>query len=158
MGRCSTGAETCEGSARIELSSLLKAGYLRKGCKVKGSLNWQYRGSPSGNIGFESVWSEDENYIRLIYTLTERNSEEAFKYDYKVFLTSVPSNLGKGNILYFLCPVSGKRCRVLYRAYGSQIWKSRGAYENKLYYSSQLSSKMSYANDRFWNLDRKIEK
>ncbi len=37
-------------------------------------------------------------------------------------------------------------------------WKSREAYSNRLYYSGQLSSKLSYANDRYWELKRKLDK
>ena len=78
--------------------------------------------------------------------------------DYKIYLTTILNNLGKGEVLYFPCPVTGKRCRVLYRAYGYHKWKSREAYNHRLYYDSQISSKMSYANDRFWAIERKIEK
>lgn len=41
--------------------------------------------------------------------------------------------------------------------YSSQIWKSREAYQNRLYYASQISSKMNYANDRYWAIDRKLK-
>ena len=45
----------------------------------------------------------------------------------------------------------------MYRAYGSQRWKSREAYQNRLYYKAQLSSKTNYANERYWALDRELE-
>lgn len=33
---------------------------------------------------------------------------------YRVNVTSVASNLGKGRVWYFICPSTGKRCRKLY--------------------------------------------
>lgn len=159
MGRTSTGAHTCENSKRIELSYLLKAGYLRKGGITSGQLSWTNgRGDPAGSIGIESYWVKDEIYIRLVYTLTDRNSGKKTDYDYKVQLTSVPSNLGKGAVLYFLCPKTGKRCRKLYYAYDSEFWKSREGYVNRLYYDCQKSSKYDRPNDRYWALERRLEK
>jgi hypothetical protein len=64
------------------------------------------------------------------YTLTKPSGEE-FKLDYKIQLTSIPSNLGRGEVLYFVCPTSGRRARILYRAYGSHYFKSRQAYRKE---------------------------
>lgn len=36
-------------------------------------------------------------------------------FDQVIYLTSLPSNLGKGSLWYFICPVTHKRCRKLYR-------------------------------------------
>lgn len=157
MGRWSTGAQTCESTKRIELTHLLKQGYLQKGKMTDASYSWNRRGEPNGEIKIISYLGSKEIYIRLVYSLTDRTDNQKYEYDYKIFLTSIPSNLGKGEVLYFLCPVSGKRCRVLYCAYGYHKWKSREAYQNRLYYGSQTSSKKDYANDRYWALERKIE-
>lgn len=133
MGRFPTGIMTTQSAERLELKYLLKHGLIRKGYKASNIvMSWN-----SGNkIKIETCYSESSKYIRLMY---HRASEER-DYDYKIQLTTVPSNLGKGEILYFICPVSGKRCKVLYRAYDCNIWKSREAYQIRIYYNSQINS------------------
>ena len=50
------------------------------------------------------------------------------------------------------------KCRVLYLAYGSQYFKSRSAYQNRIYYNCQSCSKRDYANSRYWKLQKKYDK
>ena len=153
MGRNSTGAITEGAALRIELSYLIKKGFIKKDCLKSGTLSW----TNGSNIRFQSnYYAPEGNYLRLIYTNTDRNGEKT-DHDYKIQLTTVPSNLGKGEVLYFICPVTHKRCRVLYCCYGSPIWKSRFAYHNRIYYQSQVSSKRSYWNDMYWEFEKKIK-
>ena len=153
MGRNATGSMTTNAACRIELGYLLKNGYIKKGGSVFSTLSW----TNGSNIGFESKYTDDEAYIRLIYTNTNQCTGEVTNHDYKIYLHEVPSNLGKGYVLYFICPSYGHYCRILYKCYGSLIWKSRLAYRNRIYYPSQVSSKTSYYNVRFWSLDNKLE-
>lgn len=37
------------------------------------------------------------------------------------------------------------------------IWKSRLAYQNRIYYQSQLSSKLYYYNDRYHAINRQLD-
>ncbi len=156
MGRWSTGAITHKEALRLELSHLVKAGYLVKGATTRGHYRWYCNGRESSNIVLISRWTEEEKYIRLIYTTTDGHGEK-YDYDYKIDLVTVPSNLGKGEVLYFLCPVSWKRCRVLYCAYGYHKWKSREAYQNRIFYESQTQSKLNRANSKYWELKKKVE-
>lgn len=155
MGRMPTGSQTCEGSKRIELSYLLRNGYLQKGKTTLGKLSWTFKGNPAGTIRIICSLAE-EKYIRLVYTLVDRVAKKKKDFDYRIYLDSVPSNLGKGEVLYFLCPYTLKRCRILYSAYEYHKWQSRMAYEQRLYYESQLSSKMNYANTRYWKINSQI--
>ena len=50
------------------------------------------------------------------------------------------SNLGRGQRLYFKCPVTGLLAMKLHKASNSAIFKHRCAY-NRLYYNNQLKSK-----------------
>lgn len=153
MGRWSTGALTTGEALRIEITDLLKRGLIKKGYEIHGCLNW----ASGASIKIETSYNtEAGNYIRLIYTKTESEADKT-DHDYKIYLDVTPSNLGKGQILYFICPVSGERCRVLYMCYGSPIWKSRLAYQHRIYYSCQISSKMDHANSRYWSIDSRIE-
>ena len=63
MGRYSTGICTTKGSLRIELSYLLKKGFLQKGKITSGSLSWTSGASISivgcyglGNIVIFRLW------------------------------------------------------------------------------------------------------
>jgi hypothetical protein len=152
MGRRSTGSMTINGVPKIELGWLLHNGYIKKGQNIFGSLRW----TNDNSIRIETNYT-DEKYIRLIYTNTNICTNEKTEHDYKIYFHEVPSNLGKGNVLYFICPSDGHYCRVLYKCYGSLIWKSRLAYQSRIYYSSQVSSKLSYYNDRFWSVDHQLE-
>ena len=77
-------------------------------------------------------------------------------YDYKIEFVEVPSNLGKGKVLFFICPQTLNKCRILYKCYGSPKWKSREAYKYRIYYECQMVSKKDYYNDTYWSLDKKI--
>jgi hypothetical protein len=153
MGRYSTGAITTGEAIRIELSYLLKKGCIQKGKQLSGSISW----TNDNSIGFESCYTEEEAYIRLKYQNTNRSTKEETTHDYKIQLTTIPSNLGKGEVLYFVCPVSGRNCRILYQCYGSTIWKSRSAYQNRIYYKTQSCSKYDYHNNRYWQLTKDLD-
>lgn len=153
MGRNSTGALTTAGIIRLELKHLLKTGYIQRGkAMTGGGLSWIINGEhKAGDITIDSFYTDEEKYIRLRYTITRE------PYDYKIYLKSKPSNLGKGEVLYFICPVSFKLCRVLYLAYNSTVFKSREAYVNRIYYPLQISSKLGVYLDRVNSLEKKIE-
>jgi len=153
MGRYSSGKIITESAQRIELSYLFKAGYIQKGCKASGSLIWN-----NGNsIRIQSELSEERQFIRLAYQI-KYESGEIENLDYQIRLESIPSNLGRGEVFYFICPRSGRRIRILYMCYGSQIFKSRKAYQNRIYYQSQICSKFSYHSVRNFSLEKQISK
>lgn len=152
MGRDRTGTTTGE-CTRIELSYLLKKQIIAKGSIYHGILNW----TNGSSIKIVTHNTDEEQYIRLLYTLTSWNGEKS-ELDYKIQLSFVPSNLGKGEVPYFLCPATGNRCRILYRAYGSHIFKSRNAYSHTIFYPSQVSSKIYKYCDEYWRLDKEIKK
>lgn len=153
MGRHTTGAITTGGALRLELTQLRNLKYIQRNSIVSGQINW----TNGSNIGFTSCLKENEKWVQLRYVLTDRNTGEKYDYDYKIYLTGVPSNLEKGEVLYFVCPITGRRARILYKCYGSHTWKCRQAYKTHIYYSGQNSSKLSYHNDRYWNLDSQIK-
>ena len=57
-------------------------------------------------------------------------------------LVSVPSNLGKGVIWYFVCPHTGKRCRKLYLA--DTYFYHREAFKGCMYEKQTQSKKSRY--------------
>ncbi|QHT71180.1 GH3 auxin-responsive promoter family protein [Rhodocytophaga rosea] len=154
MGRHSTGAVTTNEVCKLELKLLLRDKLIQKGSHVTGSLTW----TNGSSAIVESVYKPDEKYVRLKYILTEYHSGKKFEYDYKIQLVVYPSNLGKGEVMYFLCPETGLPCRILYRTYGSHIYKSRNSYKNRIYYSLQTCSKKDRHNSRYWKLDRQLKR
>lgn len=152
MGRDNTGAWTTRQAIRIELAYLLKNGYIRKNCEISANLSW----TDGSKINIETMYSEKEKYIRLVYTVTSKQTCEKIDYDYKIELITKPSNLGKGEIIFFKCPESSKSCRILYRCYGSHTWKSRTAYKQRIYYPLQIMEKLAYPNLNYWKKDEQI--
>jgi hypothetical protein len=129
-------------------------GFIKKGCIKHGSLNW----TNGSSISFISCLKENEKYLQLVYTNTSSYSGEITKHDYRIELAAIPSNLGRGELIYFVCPVSGRRARILYKVYGSLHFISRKAYRKRIYYPSQISSKLHFHIDRYWELERLLEK
>jgi hypothetical protein len=153
MGRNRTGITTKE-VKRIELGYMLREGFIKKGETIYFTLTW----TGGSNISVTSVYNDDDQYLELNYTLTDYRSDKKYEYNYQIELTFVPSNLSAGSVPYLVCPESGKRCRILYKAYGSHIWKSREAYNNTIFYESQVSSKYSKYNDEYWRLEKELER
>jgi hypothetical protein len=153
MGRYSTGAYTTGEVIRIELSYLLRQGFIKRGHSVYGSLSW----TNGSNISFASTFTEESRYLRLSYCL-ESHTGERTNHDYKIQLTTIPSNLGKGEVIYFVCPSTGRRARILYRCYESPIWKCRTSYHYRIYYESQQCSKLDFHNIRYWALEKELER
>ncbi len=144
MGRLATGALLTTEAKRIDLKGLLRTKHLEHGYTKQSKYSWTCGNQDAGNIGLIGHWSNSEKYIRLVYKLTDHATNEKIEYDYKINLVSVQSNLGNGEVLYFECPVTKNRCRILYMAYGSHIFKSREAYSHRLYYPSQMYSRLEY--------------
>jgi hypothetical protein len=162
MGRYKTGVWTVYESFRIELSYLIRKGFLKRGYTANGIfLTWHNNNQEQVcSLSMQTSWgnSPELRYIQLIYTFTSKERGESKKHDYKIYFTEVPSNIGKGSIIYFICPQTGRRCRILYRSYNSQIFKSRYAYKDYLYYDCQRSSKKERPMNCFFLLEDHIEK
>lgn len=150
MGRDSTGAISVNQCLRINVNFFTKI-------IVRGQL--PYGSSLSWNTGASIPYflSKDETglFLELIYSKTIKEEKQSF--DYKIKIVPVPSNLGKGNNYYFICPISGKRCKILYMGYGSKYFKCRTAYQNRIYYPCQLSSRLDLHNDKYWSLERELK-
>jgi len=145
MGRHSTGITTINEVFRIDISYLRRNGGIVPGKCINGSLGW----SNGESVLFESNLEDKSPNINLSYEGTEK--------DCRIHLATVPSNLQKGEIYYFICPVNLSLCRKLYKCTKSELWQSRTAFENRLYYSYQLSSKYNYSNDRYWAVEKQLK-
>jgi len=117
---------------QIHISKLKGWGYLNPEQIKSGTLNWSKNGNPTGSISIKANTHSEQPYIALDYKY--KNEPR----NYKVYLTSTPSNLNRGKIWYFICPQTKKRCRKLYSIGG--YFLHREAF-NGCMYEAQTQSK-----------------
>ena len=134
MGRYGNYPTTVEDCLTFRLKSLTenKNTYLTSYGTQRGVTSWSRNGEVHSTINIEVTYAEYEAYIIFDY----RCSGEPKRY--KVNLVSRVSNLGKGEIWFFVCPSTGKLCRKLYL--NSGYFLHRTALKN-LMYSKQIESK-----------------
>jgi len=118
---------------KLSIATLKKLGYLGESRQANGTVIWNRNGRSIGEIGVYCDTVRKTPYIELNY----KYKDEPRKY--KVQLVSIPSNLGKGKVWYFLCPHTKKRCRILYSITG--YFLHRTAFKGCLYESQTKSKK-----------------
>ena len=84
---------------QISISKLKGWGYLDPEQIKSGTLNWSRNGNQTGSISIKVNTHSEQPYIELDY----KYRDEPRKY--KVGLVTIPANIGKGVIWYFVCPV-----------------------------------------------------
>jgi hypothetical protein len=117
---------------QIHISKLKGWGYLDPEKIKSGTLNWSRNGNPTGSISIQVNTHSKQPFIELDYKFRGEPR------NYKVYFTSTPSNLNKGEIWYFICPQTKKRCRKLYSIGG--YFLHREAF-NGCMYETQTQSK-----------------
>jgi len=117
---------------QLSISKLKGWGYLAPRQIKSGTINWSRDGTQTGSISITVNTRCEQPYIELNY----KYKDEPRKY--KVYLTSTRSNLDLGEIWYFVCPVTKKRCRKLYLIDG--YFLHREAF-NGCMYETQTHSK-----------------
>lgn len=92
----------------VSISFLKQHQYLTPGTYKSGCINWSINGKSRGSISIAVNTFADQPYLELNYKIHDK------PINYKVNLITVTSNIGKGVVWFFICPVTGKRCRKLY--------------------------------------------
>lgn len=102
--------EEADSLKQVSVSFLRKHGYFNEGWH-SGTITWSRYGKETGNISIQSSISEDEQYVKFIYTQTNNNTGEKNDFDYKIPLIATPCYFG-GKRYWFLCPwyTNGKYC------------------------------------------------
>lgn len=163
MGRWSYSYKTeADGVKKIETSFLKKHDYFdgwRSGTITWTSEGWGEENKSSGGIEVSTL--EGENYMRIHYTQTDRDTQEKKDFDYKIPLTTTPCRYG-GKRYWFICSMSksgvycGKRVGTLYK--DGDYFACRHCYD--LTYSSKKTNRR-YKYFPLFNvisLEDKIEK
>ncbi len=153
MGRNYKTRSTTGEVMRMELRYLQNSGYFKPGETRHSYLSW----TDGSTISIVASNAKEGISLRLIYTITKQDGDKQ-SLDYTINLVETPSNLGRGKQLFFICPITGKKCRILYKAYGSPIFKCREAYSYKLYYEIQTSSKLYLHTTRYFTLEKRLER
>ena len=135
----------------VSITKLKEWGYLKPDHWQSGTIRWSRNGETTSSISISVYTGSDNPYLKLSYKHRGELTE------YKVPLVTLPSNLGKGKVWYFLCPATGKRCRKLYSvgryflhrdAFTSCMYEkqtySKHAREEIKYYESLLGSEKLY--------------
>lgn len=109
MGRYSKIPDILNECDTVSITSLSQWGYFKPGKIQRGIITWSRSGIKLGCIDIAVNSNIESPYLELDYCYRQAPIK------YRVQLVSMPSNIGKGRVWYFLCPVTGKRCRKLYR-------------------------------------------
>jgi hypothetical protein len=120
----------------VSITFLTKHGYLKPNQLKAGSVHWSRNGENIGSISIRVCTHSENLFLELDYKCNQ------VPIKYKVQLVSVPSNLGKGVIWYFVCPRTGKRCLKLYLA--DTYFYHREAFKGCMYEKQTQSKKSRY--------------
>jgi len=133
---------------QISISKLKEWEYLNPEQIKSGTITWSRNGNQTGSISIKVNTKIEQPYIELEYNFRDKPR------CYKVKLVSIPSNLGKGVIWYFLCPTTNKRCRKLYSIGG--YFLHREAFKGCMY-DCQTQSKKNRQLDKTLGMYFKID-
>jgi len=133
----------------VSISFLSKNGYLKPNQWQSGTITWSRNGEKTGSISIRVNTQLQSPYLELDY----KNNDNPINY--QVPLVSIPSNIGKGVIWYFICPHTGKRCRKLYLIGG--YFYHRSAFKGCMY-ELQTWSKNTRREAIYWNREFNYDK
>jgi len=120
------------------ISDLKRWGYLKPEQYLSGVVSW-YQGKGENKRVLASIsisvctYSEYNPFLEFNYSYNDT------PVHYQVALETIPSNLGKGVVWFFICPRTGTRCRKLHLVGG--YFYHRSAFKGCLYEKQKHSHK-----------------
>jgi hypothetical protein len=150
MGRKSKGVSKINDAYCIEYVQVAKLGLIHKQpYPVEKNIEWRTE------IEYEAVTIEgtynatiNQNQLKLSYIAFGADGIP-IHLENIIVIEEISSNLGNGKVGYFLCPITRKRCRKLYKTEKSNNWQCREAFAERLYYPLQLCSKLDIYTARY---------
>ncbi|MCX6214567.1 hypothetical protein [Spirosoma sp.] len=141
MGRIPAFKNNFNDLLRFSLADLKRHGYLIGwySAPLTWTRNGYKRGSINIGVNLDCLWPG--NYVQLDYIVDGRSMS------YRIELAQLPSNLGKGNVWYFVCPLTGEHCRTLYKV--GDYFASRKAQKGTLYESQTYSKHYRWLDKTF---------
>ena len=147
------GRPTVESAWRFDIDALVRAGAIKPGAYVEGSL---YLPSYDDELAIEfesSATNPRNSWLRLRYAIRDYWTGEQHQIDDKIYLTASCPWFG-GQRWWFVCPNENQRVRKLYLPRGARRFRSRGAY--RLAYASQRETVQDRARRRDDKLRRRL--
>ncbi len=141
MAKFPTMPDLFDSALQFDIKTLKKHGYLKAGQVQSGVLTWTRNGATRGEISIQVNTTFEPYLLTLSYKF--RNEPR----DYSVRIVSKASNLGKGEVHYFVCPKTGLLCRKLFSIGG--YFYHRNAFTGAMYESQTQSKKMRFFERRF---------
>jgi hypothetical protein len=138
-----------DNALQLDMKTLKKFDYLKAGQIKAGVLTWSRKGTTTGEISIQVNTEFDPYELTLKYSFKNEPRE------YSVQIVKKPSNLGKGEIPFFVCPKTGLLCRKLYLMDG--YFYHRKAFKGAMYDSQTLSRKVRHFEQVFGAFMRKHE-
>jgi len=132
MPRASNYPITYEDCKSLEIKLLKKNNYLQSNQLNECIIRWYINEETTGKMQLIVNTLSANPYIELSYALNEEGIQ------YKVQLIKEKSNLGIGEIWYFICPFTNKRCRKLYLL--NKYFSHRNRFKG-VFYEKQILSK-----------------
>jgi hypothetical protein len=133
MAKSPTFPTLYDDALQISITTLKELEFLKPEQNKIGELTWSRYGNKTASIIIKVNTFTEQPFIELDYKYGDKT------INYKIQLVSMPSNLGKGLIWYFLCPKTNKRCRKLYSIGG--YFLHRQAFKGCMYESQTISKK-----------------
>lgn len=146
---------TVESGPALDISRLLKTGWLRPDATTRGILRWTdlRTGHETASMGYEARLRETSGSVRLHSCATDRASGERRDCESHIELATSPQPFG-GRRWWFVCPRTGRRARVLHLPPGAETFACRGAYG--LGYRSQREAQKDRVFSRVFALRHKL--
>lgn len=151
MGRNCTGAVNEYSTIKIRLNKLYKP-QSEKDASIMRFLAWQSKGDNLGSIAYRVCLSPESRYLELVYKLSDNDGHNQ-RMNYFIWLEGIPSNLGQGENLFFVCPITHERCKILYLCDITGKFCSRQGSRRNIRYTSQLYSKRDRINNYYFQLE-----
>ncbi|HXH19611.1 MAG TPA: hypothetical protein VNJ07_11065 [Chitinophagales bacterium] len=136
MAKAATYPALLDNCLQISITALKRWGYLSPSQFKRGTLTWSRgEGERKEITGRIDVLAHTDKpaYLELRYICS------GTPISYRVQLVSIPSNLGKGAVWFFICPHTGKRCRKLYLI--GEKFLHRAASRNAMYEKQTFSKR-----------------
>jgi len=127
-----------DNALHLSITMLKEWEYLNNNHIKRGTVIWSKNGIEEASISITVNTNSEQPYLILKYYYGEESIE------YSLQLVTIPSNLGKGYIEYFLCPQTNKRCRKLYLVDG--YFFHREAFNGCMYETQTQSKKYRKLN------------
>lgn len=92
----------------LDITALKRMGFIGAAIYKAGTITWKYKGADACSIHITVKSIKETEFVVVEYLFNGTLSK------YSIEIVSTPSRVGSGLYHYFICPDTGKRCRILH--------------------------------------------